>query len=306
MKKLHVKRMGPCPCRSGKPVLFCCLRSNNLVKNTAINPHPGPASNFSNVKCYLSATHDCCDKISKEHYISESVLRLYSTDGRTIRVNGLSWCKGDEYTKVGIGSLVVKSLCERHNNALSNLDTAAKSLIDETMSIDHALNDRNFPGSHLLLSGEDIERWMTKTVIGLHASGNLLIQGKATHLPGDADFTSIILGKAKFPPGAGLHYRSSHGKSELHNAAINIWPHVEKETHEVVGVDFTFSGYKFVLALKPILNVKDIGWRRPRYLEIQSLKTKKKALIEMYWPDGSHESVSIIRDGPFSPSQPII
>jgi len=63
-------------------------------------------------------------------------------------------------------------LCDRHNNALSDIDQLAHKFFsflrfpseDDDVEVE-------------LIRGYDLERWVLKTFIGLVASGNVMING---------------------------------------------------------------------------------------------------------------------------------
>jgi len=123
-------------------------------------------------KCYANILADCNGSISREHYISESVLSILS--GRNLNVRGFPWQqKGDQLTVTATG-LAAKVLCEAHNTALSPLDTDAGKFFQTLYTCTRG-------GMQGLVSTEDLsfdfegrilEYWMLKVVRGAIASGN--------------------------------------------------------------------------------------------------------------------------------------
>jgi hypothetical protein len=107
---------GPCPCESGKAFNACCLQGDSVprVRVPTLVPK-GPLSGYAHPKCYLRHTNDCDRKLSKEHYISEAVLKVTKTFG----LNGLPWQDPNgEVINYGTRSLTSHILCERHNKAV--------------------------------------------------------------------------------------------------------------------------------------------------------------------------------------------
>jgi hypothetical protein len=104
---------------------------------------------------------ECSETISKEHYISEAVLREISWNSNSVEIAGAGWQPTPEPKSVGIGSMVSKILCDRHNNGLTRYDTAAKSFFQFLR-----------PRSRLntTVDGSDLEKWFLKTLIGLYES----------------------------------------------------------------------------------------------------------------------------------------
>jgi hypothetical protein len=64
-----------CPCESGKPLRDCCLGPDGVprIRIPSLIP-PGPNTGYRNDRCYLNVTGNCSPSISKEHYISRSIL----------------------------------------------------------------------------------------------------------------------------------------------------------------------------------------------------------------------------------------
>src|SRR5262249_25028570 len=72
----------PCPCGSKRIVKDCCLRSCG-----DLTP-PAPRTDFTHERCYAQSFADCSTKISGEHWISHSLLKVLAPSG-TFTVGGL-------------------------------------------------------------------------------------------------------------------------------------------------------------------------------------------------------------------------
>jgi hypothetical protein len=83
---------------------------------------PGKVTGYSHAGCYLRNTRDCSEQISREHYISRSVLTQL---GEVLRISGAPWLDPDQTLDTTVENLTAKILCKRHNEALSPLDGEA-------------------------------------------------------------------------------------------------------------------------------------------------------------------------------------
>jgi hypothetical protein len=115
----------PCPCGTNLPLKDCCLGPGGVPRINVPNLVPtGPPTMHGNESCYLKDTLNCSTKISKEHYISRSILQQL---GEPLRWTGLPWEKPGVEIKYGMDSLTSHILCDRHNSALSPLDQPASN-----------------------------------------------------------------------------------------------------------------------------------------------------------------------------------
>jgi hypothetical protein len=158
----------PCPCGSNKPFGICCMGYDSYprIAVPSLVPPP-PRTGYANCKCYLSATNDCSQKISREHYISDTVLQAIPGP---LFVSGASWQPQGGSQEMRRNNLTAKILCERHNNSLSPLDTAAGRLFEAVRAIYHdfRVGARSPVTSWTLCSGELLELWSLKVVFGMH------------------------------------------------------------------------------------------------------------------------------------------
>jgi hypothetical protein len=119
-------------------------------------------------RCYMKELGSCDGKISREHLVSESILLLLKADG-DFSVFGLLWLADGEMKIMSPKSLTANCLCQKHNSALSPLDSAALYFFTALKSC----LDRTAQFGRYIVSGHDIERWLLKTAKALAASKNL-------------------------------------------------------------------------------------------------------------------------------------
>jgi hypothetical protein len=164
----------PCPCGSGKVVRLCCLQpdgKNLRIRLPSLIP-AGAVTGYANPGCYLSMTNNCSTVMSGEHYISKSVL---AEIGNTVYLGGVLWLVPDTQKVVGINSMTANILCARHNSSLSPLDEHAGKFM-RTLKIINTDFDNSSPITpyqmNYLVSGEIIEYWMLKVLLGIYFSKN--------------------------------------------------------------------------------------------------------------------------------------
>src|SRR5712671_2030052 len=127
--------------------------------------------NLSNPRCYARLLWYCSDKLSREHYISASVLELL---GEMHMISNASWLSpGQSSNPLPVGALGSNILCELHNHALSDLDACAKVFFGGLLRA-VSKSQGPAPDQKLTVNGDKLERGVLKACCGALASGNLL------------------------------------------------------------------------------------------------------------------------------------
>ena len=191
--QFSVAPSAPCPCGSGGPASRCCLTTAGFRKEPASTTCPLPRTGRSLQSCYASVLADCSSKRSREHYISESLLRLLNQNN-ALRVSGLAWLEDNEKI-LPPGALASTILCDRHNAVLSPLDAIAVRLF-QAFDEDGA----GASGKRILclFSGHDLERWLLKIMCGVAYSKGFKLETEADlSLP--KYWLEILFGDADFP-----------------------------------------------------------------------------------------------------------
>ncbi len=94
------------------------------------------------MKCYAKNLGNCQGLITREHYISKSVLEIA---GKKIQVSGFPWQENNKPIDIGINSLASNILCEFHNSQLSPLDENGRKLLFALKtSFDQAISNEIF------------------------------------------------------------------------------------------------------------------------------------------------------------------
>ena len=190
--------------------------------------------------CYAAVLGGCSEKLSREHYISKSILPDH------VAIKGLPWCK-EQPRKVGRNSLTAQILCTTHNNQLSSLDGYAKHFKDilfERIHVRPSRRRNSFSVEQLEIDGMALERWCLKFALGL------------THTQQDTgpispDLVKICFGKNHFKEPAGLYLASSVGddvrKFDVLHAEALLHPHAS----DIIAWKLGLWGWQTVLWLDP-------------------------------------------------------
>ena len=186
-----------------------------------------------------------------EHTVSEALF-----DTNEIMVQGFSWCLNAP-KKIGLASLVANILCKKHNNRLSELDSAAKNAFDvfrQAVHLNHvrqklkrqpAWNVKRFA-----IDGPRLERWFLKTLINIGFGGQWTI-GRGTHMAGSVscDLVETAFGCRSFENGAGMYTIARMGQQMVSEDRVNFTPLTQG--NNLNAARFNFRGYSIFLNLLP-------------------------------------------------------
>jgi hypothetical protein len=240
-----------CPCESGKLIKDCCLRPSWILRPKPFIPKPPlPKTGIKNPKCYATELADCSGKISGEHYVSHSILKVLSDDGVHIDVEGLSWLNGEK-KKLPAKRLESNILCTRHNEALSGLDNIAKRFFLSIQRIDkeYAIDINENTDRVFLFNGHDIERWALKTLCGSVFSGNTshLIAPIKDWKP-SLQWLRILFGLENFPKKWGLYVSMNVDEMNEVERSYGFSP-VSHKSLGVYGSVTNLNRKKFILSM---------------------------------------------------------
>lgn len=262
----------PCPCGSGAKFVSCCKRPKSLPYITLpILMPPGKLTGHQNPACYMSSTMNCSAGKSREHYVSESILRRFDQ----LSVSGMPWQTKGEAQVLPTKALVANVLCERHNSALAPIDEMGLRAFDAFISAtDYAVNHRN-PGrtEHHLISGEGFELWMYKLMAGIHFGGIASADGRIARdyyrFPLEQVVQALCTGS--LPPNAGLLVMQNLGL--VQRSQITVGPLIGMENQESIGVQVQFGALRFETTIIPppitfLHRAKLTSRHRPRVIDI--------------------------------------
>jgi hypothetical protein len=292
--KLHF-----CPCGSGKPVAECHLDFDGcLRKHTSSLISPGKATGFSHPSCYLRSTLNCSEQISREHYMSKSVLDQL---GEVLRISGVPWLKQGESLDTAVGSLTAKILCKRHNEALSPLDQEAAHFFSvlRRALVDLKRKTLSRKPSFYLVSGDAIELWMLKVACGLYFAVGAKdgTQLARTHTIDITKVRRAFFEKAWDFRG-GLYFRGHTGSIVNVSPDLGMAPLTLDSERRFGGAVISLHGFTLEV-LFDTTKVNAGPWtslvRRPTELVLKN--GKRQHHIILTWPPGTPEASVVLEEG---------
>jgi len=289
----------PCPCESGKLLCDCHMGPDGRFWNPRpLLRAPGQPTGYAHPGCYLRGTNDCSHQISREHYVSKSVLKQL---GDLLGVTGLPRQDTDAVLKTTARSLTAKILCQRHNSALSPLDTEAATFFHHLAESIDDLNRKTLSRRRRihLVNGEALELWMLKLACGLYFSVGSK-GGKRIDKTHSIDLGKVgrALFEGKWDPCAGLYFQGVFGGKATDASYVAIGPVTVEQIPRCTGAIAFFNGFIFEL----LFDTKEVDpgprWglvHRPG--EIVLAKKQREHRLFLTWPAGTPEaSVTLRRD----------
>ena len=295
---IKIEPNGPCPCGSMVKAKKCCFRSRQLFKKPAVVTPPSPCTGFSNPKCFANADNDCSQDISREHFISETLLRQIELNG-TAKIAGLKWQAPEEFNIVPIPRLAPKILCSRHNSALSPLDAAIGRFSQTIKDYDLATHPKaSAQDDELrLFAGDDIESWILKCFIGGSFSKNL---SRAQLKPECLD---LLYGRIAWPAGWGLYMQAVPSAPIYHSDSFLFETLVGGSETTLLAARVTIRGLVFHLCLGLPSDPSAFGIWRPSHIIFRDQSVRK--VIELSWSKaGSRQFVTLTRGGSYDGPPP--
>ncbi|HEY1722227.1 MAG TPA: hypothetical protein VGG27_13365 [Magnetospirillaceae bacterium] len=291
----------PCPCEGGKVIKDCCLFMGKYLRKEPqdVAPRP-PPTNHAHPNCYLNGTNDCSASISREHYLSATILEaIAEIEGgplNAVGVRGMPWQKSDEHKAIGISSLTVSILCDRHNSALSPLDDEAGRFFRrlQAIAIDMGKSGPR-PPTLVLFSGEMIERWMLKVILGIHFGGIAVVRGVRSRDAQSIDasaFTDALLG-GRWKGDCGLYIRGA-GQIVRTPNEVGMAPILSADSQRLVGGIMQLMGLELLLLFDPVDTANGAAleaqghWHRPEEIRFETKQRTHSVRLSWLprWPLG--------------------
>lgn len=265
---------GGCPCGSGKKSYACCWRGNACWEKTPVGVTKLDGTPFKNDRCYLWPVGSCSTKMTKEHFISRNILEKVATS--TLRFeNAGHFFGGQQTVEIGIDSFSAKVLCDKHNSALSDLDTAAGAAFStiEALAkdfVEFARLERGRLSRFHICSGVDIERWMIKVYCGLVAADKIrALSGRIIERDTlQPDLLNALVGTDSLRSPLGLYMHTFVGQQRRLGGFSFGTIKLTDGSDEVGGLILSLGVMNFVLVTSPRFNqtFKDPNWYRHQTL----------------------------------------
>jgi hypothetical protein len=273
-----------CPCGSTKAAKDHCLQSGNeWLKSPTFKPLSIPKTGVSNEKCYLAKTQGCSNKISGEHYVSKTVLKAIG-DGNAVTMEGLPWMKSGDKKELFVETLTTNILCVEHNNRLSPIDSEAGRLFRSLREIDEKLGFDNQKNKIYIFCGEDLEKWMLKTLCNIFALYNKPNDKKVPEL-----WIDILYDQTSWPKGWGMYLRHNENQDAYHSRSLKFRS-CDDGMGNVVAFEMNIYGLPFLLAVSEAFKPKEQNLVfRPRRLQYESNGNTK--VTEITWQSNLYEEI---------------
>jgi len=233
---------------------------------------------YKHPRCYANGDGNCSPIISKEHFISASLLRRLELN-KTIKVAGLSWQRPETFDLISIASFGSNILCDRHNSNLSRLDNSILQFVNTL----HAIDKKQFR-KDVSFSGSDIERWMLKCVVGLAFSGNA--KGRV-----EQSWIDVLFRRANWPDRAGLYFATNSANPTFHTDSFLVET-LSGQDGVIRGARIFLQGFPFSILLGKPSMPNTFGLWRPRGMIFRFTKTE--ARIKFKWKSAFSDTAAIL------------
>ena len=230
-------------------------------------------SGYQHPKCFLRSRKNCSKNISKEHYVSHTVLNKVANSNDRIEIAGLAWMPKNKLVKdMKKSKLVANILCTHHNNALSGLDAIAGDFISSFTEINHGLSLPKPIGKSFSVKGRTLEQWILKTGIGMIESGNTKRKNGKNYNYNPVLIDLLCDSTITWPDGWGL-YVSTPKPLIYHSKSFEFAPKYNKKNGNVLAFYLRFNGFEMHLCVGKPKNPADYDVLRPACLRFSKKNT---------------------------------
>src|SRR5262249_23362591 len=160
-----------------------------------------------------------------EHFFSEGILNLLD-DGPAFSVSGFLWQKLRPSARLSPAAVKANILCRKHNSDLSPLDNECLKLFQFFEQLNRTFSDPKCEGDRSKeVSGDLIERWELKALIGLVASGNAEKKEKPIlKSKPPLAWLQLLFGMEEMPADWGLYLTSQVGEEVMRTRGFGFAP----------------------------------------------------------------------------------
>ena len=182
--------------------------------------------------CWAACLGQCSLQHSREHIVTESTLQ-----GPQLNIRGFPFLHGNTIT-LHKSQFKSNILCQKHNNALSQVDEAGTVAFN-------AVRDSAGPNPRRKnkINGILLERWLLKTLINMEVLADFNVRPAR-------DIIEIAFGKRVFAPNAGLFFLGYSFDPDLGDERVSYTRLVEDGAgNKIVGGRFKFRSFDLLLTL---------------------------------------------------------
>jgi len=278
----------PCPCGSEFAAQRCCLQTDGcFYRRPRLPVAPSPVTGFENPHCYMRHTRDCSRRLSGEHFVSASVLKVLGPEA--VGAKGMPWQRPNEAKAIPISRLRANILCQRHNTAMSSLDSCAAEFFRALRTVyDNVANTKSLSRRALwyLISGEELEMWFAKTALGLFHSNTMpLDRGAKRAQPTIRPSLHAIFRGRILPEPCGLYLQTPSDTQLGKRNELTFRSVVSDNGAFVVGLEMVFMGATFSFLFDTGARFRGLEEglsRRPDCLRFRN--AQRSHTIVLTWP----------------------
>jgi hypothetical protein len=216
-----------------------------------------------------------------------------------VKIAGLHWQENETFNIIGVNKLGSRVLCERHNNALSPLDAVVGGFALAIREFDHAfrVGAQSAPVDEKVFSGDDVQRWMLKCLIGLTASGNLNAAVKP-------ECVEVLYGRLPWPVGWGLYWLNRNPTTVYHSDSFAIEAAMDPQTQTILLGRFFIRGMHLGLCMGKPDHPQVFGVFRPAALIFRAPGRERRLILQWEGVGASHQAVFLERVGTYDGPPP--
>jgi hypothetical protein len=197
--------------------------------------------------------------------------RNIATDRSNGQHRGCTVAKTDEIRTLATKNLIANILCVRHNTAFSGVDTAAIRLFKFMTEIHKDLSQRSLSRKKkcYLVSGDDLEMWATKALLGMfHSQPRDTVLSEYTI---DHSIVENSIRSARLPRACGVYLNARLGTRRVHHEnEITVGTITLKEEMRLIGLVIDIGGVSFDFLMDPLgvnsLREREAKLYRPAHL----------------------------------------
>lgn len=247
---------------------------------------------YSHPKCYANRLGDCSEKISREHIISNCVLKTLESNNK-IKIAGLPWQEYQTFDLRSSNDIVSNILCEKHNSILAKYDKEALELFQCIKGYDKDFNSKKPKTKYIRINGDYIEKWMLQRACALIASKSIHNEGQSKDIKLNKIFLDILFKNEKWPEGWGLYFNLPKNNIIQKYDSYSTVPITYK--NEIKAMEFLIHNFKFYLLLGKPDHLEHFGIFRVNKIHLTNNQVVKT--IEFEWPDRKYTKwVQLTRD----------
>ncbi|MEM6590048.1 MAG: hypothetical protein AAF641_16510 [Pseudomonadota bacterium] len=241
--------------------------------------------------CYAHVLGDCSNKLSKEHYISQALLKLSEPDPGRVKLAG-------DFANAkprGTQNLAQKRmLCTQHNSELSAVDAEMVSLAQAVY--EWGRSDRNLAVS---VDGTLLTRWLFKFAIGqmwATVGKELIPQALLSK-----DCLEFVFGRAPLPIWCGFE---ASGPTEHTSSVVNqkegapayITSILRQRNGEPCGSQIALYPLEFFALFRPTIASQSSSFRLDE-IYVETKDQSKILSIIVAWPESTGRCMRITTSG---------